>query len=93
MKRQIISCDICKTEGALTCWFTTDRKMDGAGSMDDEQESLDLCPKHQWAAYKLAEQLLPYEKRQLVLAHLKANLTRITSDSLENARKNRERVK
>ncbi len=70
MKREIITCDICKAEGALTCWFTTDRKMDAAGSMDDVQECLDLCHRHQWAAYKLAEQMLPYEKRQLIFNQL-----------------------
>lgn len=82
MKKEIISCDICKATGATTVWFTVDRRMDRAGSMDDVEESVDLCPKHQWSAYKLAEQLLSYEKRSLVVSHLRAGLTRITKDSL-----------
>ena len=82
MKEVTIRCDVCKESGALTCYFYLDRKMDGAGSMDDIEEPVDLCAKHQWAAYKLAEQLLTFEQRQTVLENLKAKRTRIMTGVL-----------
>lgn len=51
MKETIIYCDICRAPGALTCYFTVDRRLDPAGSSDDVQESMDLCCKHQWEAF------------------------------------------
>lgn len=77
MRKETIFCDVCKAEGALACYFTVDRRMDPAGSMDDVDEYLDLCPKHQWGAYKLAEQLLSYENRQKIYEAVKAKRARI----------------
>lgn len=55
MKKELIYCDICGKTDALTCSFYVDRCLDAAGSSDDVFEYLDLCPKHQWEAYKIAE--------------------------------------
>jgi hypothetical protein len=45
MREVIIRCDICSAAGAQTIYLTVDRRMDGAGSMEDVQESADLCLK------------------------------------------------
>lgn len=57
MKETIIYCDICGKKNATTCHFYIDRKMDGAGSMEDQHESLDLCDEHKWTAYQKAEKI------------------------------------
>ncbi len=46
MTKKSIYCDLCGKEDAITWWFTVDRFMDPAGSMDDAQESFDLCSEH-----------------------------------------------
>ena len=69
----LITCDIdgCG-QPALGCSFYVDRGLDAAGSMDDENDTLDLCPQHQWAAYKEAEKLLSFEDRKKVVSALRA---------------------
>jgi hypothetical protein len=81
MKIEIIKCDICKADDALTCSFYVDRRMDPAGSMDDEYEYIDLCPKHQWRAYKLAEQLLTSDQVDTVVSALRSGLTKVYKPS------------
>lgn len=40
-------CDVCGTrQDVQTKHYWVNRKMDAAGSMDDEYESFDLCAKH-----------------------------------------------
>ena len=39
-------CDICKREGAESHSFFFDRRMDAAGSMDNEYYNVDLCSIH-----------------------------------------------
>jgi hypothetical protein len=37
-------CDVCKSQDEVTnCAYWVDRRMDAAGSMDDEYDSFDLC--------------------------------------------------
>lgn len=44
MKKELLLCDVCGKETHLdTMYVAVDRKMDGAGSMSDECEHLDLC--------------------------------------------------
>ena len=44
MKKELILCDVCGKETHLdTMCVVVDRKMDGAGSMDDVCEHADLC--------------------------------------------------
>jgi hypothetical protein len=77
MKVEIIKCDICGAEGAKSCSFYVERQMDPAGSMDDVYDYIDLCDKHQWRAYKLAEQLLTFEQAQKILQALRDGRTRL----------------
>jgi hypothetical protein len=70
MKIEVIKCDVCGAEGAQTCYFYVDRKMDHAGSMEDEHESIDLCGKCKWEPYLLAEKLLSFEQRRGILTTL-----------------------
>jgi len=53
MKQTKVLCDICGREKATTIWFTIDRQMDAAGSMDDVCESLDLCGEHMFECYSI----------------------------------------
>lgn len=76
-RKTLITCDVCGASDALECCFYVDRRMDGAGSMDDEIDAVDLCAKHQWAAYKLAEQFLSFEQRRRVLASLREKRTKV----------------
>ncbi len=70
MQKTTIYCDLCGKEGALTSDFILDRGLDAAGSSEDKCEWLDLCQKHTWEAYKLAEKQLSYEERQAIFAEL-----------------------
>ena len=64
MKIEIIKCDVCGATPALTHWFTMDRRLDGAGSMEDVQEPRDLCPKCLWRHFKALEKLCASDVRQ-----------------------------
>lgn len=55
MRVETICCDLCGKEGAKSRQFYVDRKMDGAGSMEDHFESLDLCDDHSWEAFQIAQ--------------------------------------
>lgn len=46
MKKEIILCDVCGVKNAETLSIQVDRTMDGAGSMENIYEQIDLCPKH-----------------------------------------------
>ena len=48
MEADFYLCDVCKakTDKKHRLYFTVDRKMDAAGSMDDVTEIVDLCPFH-----------------------------------------------
>lgn len=72
MTVKTIFCDVCKEEGALTSHFYVDRAMDGAGSMSDDLEPMDLCIKCSWAAYKLAEKHLSFDKVRAIVAELRS---------------------
>lgn len=85
MKVTTIFCDICKAENASTCYFYVDRKMDLAGSMEDVEELIDLCSAHQWAAYKLAEQLLSFDERSVILRALRDKVSRLDRVEIERA--------
>jgi hypothetical protein len=44
MKKELLLCDVCGAETHLdTICVAVDRKMDAAGSMDDECERVDVC--------------------------------------------------
>lgn len=44
MKKEITYCDKCgKETKSPTIYLKTDRRMDAAGDMDDEYETIDLC--------------------------------------------------
>lgn len=45
MKKEVILCDRCGSEGAKTASIFICRQMDAAGSMDNEYEYVDLCHK------------------------------------------------
>lgn len=45
--RKVTDCDTCGAKvlkEPIHLWLTVGRKMDGAGSMEDIQEELDICP-------------------------------------------------
>jgi hypothetical protein len=73
VKVEIVKCDVCGVDGAKTCYFHVDRKMDAAGSMDDEHESMDLCDEHAWQAYLKAQNYLSFEERRGVVDLLRAD--------------------
>lgn len=50
-----VFCDVCGAKDAVTREFYVDRRMDPAGSMEDEHEYLDLCGNCGWKAYTLAQ--------------------------------------
>lgn len=66
MKETVVRCDICGKPGASEVSFYVNRRLDAAGSPDNEYEHLDLCVSHQWAVYKEAEKLLAFEQVQQV---------------------------
>lgn len=72
MKHGLITCDVCGAVGAKTCPFYVDRRLDAAGSMDDEYETMDLCDVHAWKAYLIAEKELGFAIAQKVHSELKA---------------------
>ena len=44
MKKEIVVCDRCGKDGAQTISACVDRVSDAAGSMENEWDSVDLCP-------------------------------------------------
>ncbi len=46
MTIRTIICDACKAEGAREISYFVDRRMDAAGSMENEYETIDLCHAH-----------------------------------------------
>jgi len=45
MTVKTILCDCCKAPDAQSVQYFVDRRMDAAGSMENEYESIDLCVK------------------------------------------------
>lgn len=72
MKIEIIKCDICGADGAKTCWLTVDRRMDPAGSMEDESDDIDLCGEHGRAAFLIAANELNRDVRRGLMQRLRA---------------------
>jgi hypothetical protein len=46
MKKEVIYCDVCGKQGAQTLSVWVNRTMDGAGSMENDYETVDLCHEH-----------------------------------------------
>lgn len=78
-------CDICHTSKDVTLvYFCNDRKMDAAGSMDDEGETFDLCPNHraevcEATLVRLMEKykIHKHEKNQLSIDIIKRRMKRL----------------
>lgn len=56
-------CDVCKSQDDVSnCAYWVDRRMDAAGSMEDDYDSFDLCLKCQMiAAMRVIKQLCASE--------------------------------
>lgn len=70
-REHIIYCDICGKKESVECSFYVDRRLDAAGSMDDEFEHMDLCRDHLLTAFQLAQTQMNFEKTRGVYAALK----------------------
>ena len=68
MKKETILCDRCGDEGAKTAAIFVDRKMDGAGSMENEYEYADLCHKCALVMVEKLTKLLPPIGREGIVA-------------------------
>ena len=66
--RRVYDCDHCGEKGLSKInelQFTTGRQMDGAGSMEDVTESIDLCPICTGKFLsQVMNQLLDYQQRK-----------------------------
>jgi hypothetical protein len=76
VKVEQIFCDVCGKENARTSWFYVDRRMDGAGSMDDHHDPIDLCGGCAWTAYKLAEKSLCFDQTRAIAKELQSRGSR-----------------
>lgn len=74
MKIEKIVCDICGAEDAMAYLFCTDRKPTAAGDMEDEINSIDMCPTcaHNSVISFINSREVPNEVRNALFKYLSA---------------------
>lgn len=69
VKTRVCDRDECKQENAIPCQTFSDRRMDGAGSMENWYYTFDLCPECCGALLdRCLDKLGPDEAKKLLVA-------------------------
>jgi hypothetical protein len=67
--RSILECDKCGKECKFdSIWAKIDRKMDAAGSMDDDHVRVDLCDKCMHTIMKILVQKMDFDEAKIFVA-------------------------